>query len=193
MDASYAKPPTLSTHNTHESQLFCNVFGLHELAVDMLSCVWQSDGVQMLTMGARVRHMRERQGWTLDELAEKSGVNRTTLHRIEKTGHARAATLRKVADAFGVALPDLLAGMTNLGLAPTDETAPPSRPQAYTGEGDDTARSHAERTVLGLVGQVYDKHGDAGMEAAVDMLYGLLKRGVPKAGRHSGGGVQRTS
>lgn len=60
--------------------------------------------------GQKVRDARRRAALTLRELADQAGISYVTLHRIEtaKTGEAYPTTLRKIADALGVAPVDLM-------------------------------------------------------------------------------------
>ena len=60
-------------------------------------------------IGARVRQHRTRRGWTLDELADRSGVSRRMLITIEHgEGNPSIATLLRISDALGVGLPVLV-------------------------------------------------------------------------------------
>jgi transcriptional regulator with XRE-family HTH domain len=60
-------------------------------------------------IGARVRQSRTERGWTLDELAERSGVSRRMLVNIEQgSTNPSIATLLRVSDALGVGLPILV-------------------------------------------------------------------------------------
>jgi transcriptional regulator with XRE-family HTH domain len=60
-------------------------------------------------IGARVRQHRTARGWTLDELADRSGVSRRMLITIEHgEGNPSIATLLRVSDALGVGLPVLV-------------------------------------------------------------------------------------
>jgi transcriptional regulator with XRE-family HTH domain len=60
-------------------------------------------------IGERVRHHRTARGWTLDELADRSGVSRRMLVTIEHgEGNPSIATLLRVSDALGVGLPVLV-------------------------------------------------------------------------------------
>src|SRR3712207_8816564 len=60
-------------------------------------------------IGGRVRHHRTSHGWTLDELASRSGVSRRTLITIEHGGgNPSIATLLRISDALGVGLPVLV-------------------------------------------------------------------------------------
>jgi transcriptional regulator with XRE-family HTH domain len=61
-------------------------------------------------VGARIRERRLEQGWTLEQLAGRSGIARQTLNAIElATLHPRLSTLLAIADALGVPVTDLLA------------------------------------------------------------------------------------
>lgn len=57
------------------------------------------------TLGQRLRALRDARGWTLDALAERSGVGRSTISLIERgESSPTAAVLDKLATALGVAL-----------------------------------------------------------------------------------------
>lgn len=58
-----------------------------------------------ISVGERLRWLRERHGLTQQELAEKSGINRVTISKIE-SGHVepRAKTLTRLLEAIGVEL-----------------------------------------------------------------------------------------
>lgn len=60
-------------------------------------------------LGARVRQMRAERGWSLEALANASGVSRSMLSQIEReqANPTLAVTLR-IAQAFGMSLGDLL-------------------------------------------------------------------------------------
>lgn len=58
-------------------------------------------------MSLRLRAWRERRGWSLRELGERSGVSYVTIQRIEAgTMSPTVATLEKLARALGVAVRD---------------------------------------------------------------------------------------
>lgn len=60
-------------------------------------------------MGYRIREIREARGLSQSELAEKSGITRATIWRLE-TGEKEETTtktLLKIADALGVTVADL--------------------------------------------------------------------------------------
>jgi len=60
-------------------------------------------------IGDRVRLHRNARGWTLDELADRSGVSRRMLITIEHgEGNPSIATLLRISDALGVGLPVLV-------------------------------------------------------------------------------------
>ena len=60
-------------------------------------------------IGARVRQHRAARGWTLDELADRSGVSRRMVITIEHgDGNPSIATLLRISDALGVGLPVLV-------------------------------------------------------------------------------------
>jgi transcriptional regulator with XRE-family HTH domain len=60
-------------------------------------------------IGGRVRQHRTNRGWTLDELADRSGVSRRMVITIEHgEGNPSIATLLRISDALGVGLPVLV-------------------------------------------------------------------------------------
>jgi transcriptional regulator with XRE-family HTH domain len=60
-------------------------------------------------IGDRVRRHRSMRGWTLEELAQRSGVSRRMLISIEHgEGNPSIATLLRISDALGVGLPVLV-------------------------------------------------------------------------------------
>ena len=61
-------------------------------------------------IGERVRARRIALGWTLDELAERSGVSRRMLVNVEQgVTNASIATLLRLSEAIGLGLPSLVA------------------------------------------------------------------------------------
>ena len=60
-------------------------------------------------IGSRVRERRTERGWTLDELAERSGVSRRMVVNVEQgASNPSIATLLRLSDALGVGLPVLV-------------------------------------------------------------------------------------
>lgn len=60
-------------------------------------------------IGSRVRERRIERGWTLDELAERSGVSRRMVINVEQgASNPSIATLLRLSDALGVGLPALV-------------------------------------------------------------------------------------
>jgi transcriptional regulator with XRE-family HTH domain len=54
-------------------------------------------------LGADIRGVRNAKGLTLEELAERTGLHRTTIQKIESGEHEpRAKTLMKLAKGLGV-------------------------------------------------------------------------------------------
>jgi len=53
-------------------------------------------------ISARIRLERESRGWSLSELAERAGVSRAMIHKIERSGSSPTATmLARLSGAFG--------------------------------------------------------------------------------------------
>lgn len=68
------------------------------------------------TIARNVRSLRTEQGWTLDELAGRSGVSKGMLVQIEQNRtNPSIGTLCRISEAFGVSL----AAMVELGQAPS--------------------------------------------------------------------------
>lgn len=60
-------------------------------------------------IGRRVRDARSRLGWTLDELAARSGVSRRMVVNVEQGAtNPSIATLLRLSDALGIGLPALV-------------------------------------------------------------------------------------
>jgi transcriptional regulator with XRE-family HTH domain len=83
-----------------------------------------------MTLAQRVRDQRYAKGWGPDELASRASISRTALYQIEsgKTEQPRASTLRRIAQALGIAIESLLGphlGMVSSGWSGAD--APSSR------------------------------------------------------------------
>lgn len=60
-------------------------------------------------MGYRIKDLREKKRLTQEELAEKSGVSRTTISNLENDSNktVNTRTLNKIASALGVKLESL--------------------------------------------------------------------------------------
>src|SRR5215469_18939510 len=81
-----------------------------------MHCMRQSDspahaGADSISqaIGGRVRQGRSSRGWTLDQLAERSGVSRRMLVNVEQgSANPSIATLLRIGDALGIGLPNLV-------------------------------------------------------------------------------------
>ena len=77
-------------------------------------------------IGDRVRRGRAGRGWTLDQLAERSGVSRRMLVSIEQgSANPSIATLLLISDALGIGLPALVDMERSPGLRVTRSGAGP--------------------------------------------------------------------
>ncbi len=78
------------------------------------------------SIGARVRSQRQLHDWTLDELAQRSGVSRRMLVNVEQgTTNPSIATLLRLSDGLGIGLPalvDVATGQAILVRRSTDMT-----------------------------------------------------------------------
>ncbi len=62
-------------------------------------------------VGRRIRDRRMKKGWTQEELAWRSGLNRTHLYRLEKGLQSMTlVTLKTIADTLEVRVVQLLKG-----------------------------------------------------------------------------------
>jgi transcriptional regulator with XRE-family HTH domain len=87
----------------------------------------------MSRIGERVRSRRHARGWTLDELAERSGVSRRMLVNVEQgTTNASIATLLRLSEALGIGLPSLVA--PDEGAAPVEVNRADTCSPLWTGE-----------------------------------------------------------
>jgi transcriptional regulator with XRE-family HTH domain len=84
-----------------------------------------ADGISQ-AIGGRVRQGRGSRGWTLDQLAERSGVSRRMLVSIEQgSANPSIATLLRISDALGIGLPALVNMDRSPGLRVTRAGAAP--------------------------------------------------------------------
>jgi transcriptional regulator with XRE-family HTH domain len=76
------------------------------------------DGLVERRLAERLKQLRGERGWSLKELAGRSGVSRATLSRLEKAeGSPTTAVLAKLCTAYGLTLSRLMA-MAEEGFAP---------------------------------------------------------------------------
>ena len=62
-----------------------------------------------LALGDRVKELRQKKGWTLDQLSGTCGVSRSMLSQIERNGvNPTVAVALRIAQAFGIALGSLV-------------------------------------------------------------------------------------
>lgn len=65
--------------------------------------------------GLRLRNLRQKKGWTLEDLAFESGVNRNYLSNLENgSRNPTLKILNRLALAFEISLSELLKGVENL-------------------------------------------------------------------------------
>lgn len=62
----------------------------------------------MSPLELRIRHEREKRGWTQAQLADAAGVRQATVSEAENAASVTLATLEKLADALGVSASDLI-------------------------------------------------------------------------------------
>ena len=78
-----------------------------------------------MTIGQKIREIREEKGMTLDQVGNISRISKQQLQAIEvSSGYPRIQTLIKIAKALGCPVRDILNEPLNLGLpvTPTKDT-----------------------------------------------------------------------
>ena len=66
----------------------------------------------LLKVGKRVRNLRTDRGWSQEELADRSGVNRSYMSKVELgKSDVSLSVLHKIARTLGISLAELLAGI----------------------------------------------------------------------------------
>ena len=92
----------------------------------------ESSVAQPLDLGARVRELRKARDWTLEQAAQKAGLARSTMSKIENGQMSPTYdALKKLAEGLGISVPQLF--------------TPPSKGQvngrmAVTRKGDETSK-----------------------------------------------------
>lgn len=66
-----------------------------------------------MTLGSRVRFYRAHLGWTLEDLAERSGVDLGTISALENRNSKRSNYAQVLAEAFGLSIEQLQDGSRN--------------------------------------------------------------------------------
>ena len=85
----------------------------------------------MAAFGERLKRIREKRGWTLRELAERSGVPYETIYRCERGTHQepRVSVAADLARALGVSLDGLAGLYDHNDLDDTDVAPQPKKRQ----------------------------------------------------------------
>jgi transcriptional regulator with XRE-family HTH domain len=69
----------------------------------------QAPAAAEAALGDRVKELRQKKGWTLDQLSGACGVSRSMLSQIERNGvNPTVAVALRIAQAFGIALGSLV-------------------------------------------------------------------------------------
>lgn len=95
-------------------------------------------------LARRIRHEREERGWSLADLAERSGVSRAMISKIER-GEASptAELLNRLTTGFGLTLADIFAGENDTG----DAAAPRLVRRADQPEWHDPGTGYIRRNI----------------------------------------------
>lgn len=80
-----------------------------------------TDNVSDDSVGGRIRLVRTKRGWTLEQLADKAGISKSFLSEVERGSDIGGERLLRVADALGASLDYLMRGVP-----PEDESRPSS-------------------------------------------------------------------
>lgn len=98
-------------------------------------------------LGDVIRKLRAEKGWSLDDLAEKSGVNRMSISQIERgTVDPRVSTIERIATALGFQNVEQLHAEVRRGTDPSSHTS--------TGQRDEHAPEPFDRDIT----RGYKKH-----------------------------------
>lgn len=66
----------------------------------------------LLRLGKRIRSLRKDRGWTQEELAHRSGLNRSYMSDVEcGRSDLSLSTLQKIARPLGISVAELLTGV----------------------------------------------------------------------------------
>lgn len=116
-------------------------------------------------IAARLKALRTEQGWTLDALAERSGVSRATLSRLENAEVSATATvLGQICAAYGLTLSRLMQSVEE-DFAPV--VARDAQPVWRDPQADFTRRVVSPPS-RGLAGEVLECEIGAGQRIAYD-------------------------
>ncbi len=102
----------------------------------------------------RIKELRERRGWTQEQLAQRAKISRSNLPRYEKGDPIAPAVQKKLAEAFGVEVGDLFGRAQELRLSATIRQYPVL---AKIRAGKGTVTYESERTAEGPSGTKYEK------------------------------------
>jgi transcriptional regulator with XRE-family HTH domain len=110
----------------------------------------------MVTTGERIRELRKAKKWTQQELADKLGLDRTTISKWERQGGSEPdnATITKIADIFDVSTDYLLGRVTS----PSETRDLPQTIAPYLPEGFDKLPPEAKEEIYSIVEYVMAKY-----------------------------------
>ena len=137
-----------------------------------------------MSLAQRVRDYRYAKGWGPDELASRADISRTALYQIEsgKTELPRAATVRRIARAFGIAVEVLLDHEALVGLPADDDASSPLR-MDHAGPG--LAGPSAESELHSKVTDLLRSPLADGLVRIVDGMHGMLASSRPATSSNS--------
>lgn len=108
---------------------------------------------ETLSLGDRLRALREAEGWTLREVAAKAGVNHGYLSQLERgeVSQPAPAMLHKVADAYGESFVTLMRWAGYIEADDSGLTANQSRALSYLGDDVSDEELSAIKAILDVL------------------------------------------
>lgn len=91
-----------------------------------------------MSLGSRIRHYREKAGWTLEQLSERCGVDVGTISALENRGSQRSKYATAIAAGFGLTL-------NQLEDEDADHYVPMDRPYAHLRVNEPTPTIYTAR------------------------------------------------
>lgn len=95
--------------------------------------VWQNGAMQQ-DVGRAIRSYRKARGWTTEQLAKASEIDKGTVNRVELGGNAQIDTLLRIARALDLQLEVAFRAASGESLAIHDRPSPATSPVSHSGE-----------------------------------------------------------
>lgn len=100
-------------------------------------------GMDLAAVRQQLRAERKARRWSLDDLAGKSGVNRSTIHDIEQNRHGKPQleTVAKLIEGMGLSLGEFFASLEKSTVEPILRLSPPSHQTPLYGRAPVSAQT----------------------------------------------------